>query len=138
MKRLVLSLLAGMLCTSYAAADPIPLQWQVPYFGTINLNLMTTEALIGYDGVLRQAIGGASLPIWTDPKQIVTLQVGADAPWQTNGATVEPLVMAGHDIAREIPILSQFASFHLNVFGRWASESGKAGAGIAASYAFAQ
>lgn len=134
------SVLTGILLSAGpkpAFADTAtPLQWQVPYFGTINLNLTTTEALIGYDGVLKQAIGGASLPIYTDPAGLVTLQVGADAPWQTNGATIEPLVMAGHDILKEIPGLNQFTSAHLNVFGRWASESGKAGAGIAFSYSF--
>ena len=114
-----------------------PLQWQVPYFGTVNLNLTTSEALVGYDAVLKQSIGGVSLPVWTDPKGIVTLQAGAVAPWPTNAATVEPYLAAGHDILREIPGLSQFNSCHLNVFGRYATSQGKAGAGISFSYAFA-
>ena len=112
------------------------LQWQVPYFGTVNLNLTTTETLIGYDAVIKQAIAGVDLPVYTDPKGIITIGVGADAPWQTNGATIEPLIMAGHNILKEIPGLNTFTSAELNIFGRWASESGKAGVGIAFSYAF--
>ena len=113
------------------------LQWQTP-MGLINLNLTTTEALLGYDGILKEAIGGASLPVWTDPKQIVALQVGAVAPWPTNGASVQPYVALGHDIAREIPGLNQYKSIHLNAFGRYDSENGKAGAGVSFSYSFAE
>jgi hypothetical protein len=114
------------------------LQWQIPYVGLINLNLNSTEALLGYDAVLKQAIGGASLPIWTDPKGIVALQVGAVAPWPTNGAGVEPYISAGHDIAKEIPGLNQYKSIHLNVFGRYSSSTGKAGSGVSFSYSFAE
>lgn len=113
-----------------------PLVWQTPY-GTIGLPFTASEALIGYDGILKQTIAGVSLPIYTDPKGIVSLQVGAVAPWQTNQATIQPYVGAGHDILREIPYLSQFQSAHLNVFGRYSSATGKAGAGISASYAWA-
>lgn len=134
-----LSLIAGIVLSVFGLsfncfADS--LQWQVPNFGTINLDLTTTEALVGYDAALKQAIAGVSLPIYTDPKGIVTLQLGADAPWQTNGPTVEPLVMAGHNILKEIPGLSQFTAAQLNVFGRYSTEQGKAGVGLAFSYAF--
>ena len=112
------------------------LQWQIPNFGTINLNLTTTESVAGYDAVLKQAIAGVSLPIYTDPKGIITLHVGADAPWQSNGATVEPMIMAGHNILAEIPYLNQFQSAQLNIFGRWSTEQGKAGVGLAFSYSF--
>lgn len=122
--------------TSICYADP--LQWQVPYVGLVNLNLTTTEALLGYDAVLKQSIAGASLPVWTDPKGIVALQIGAVAPWPTNGASVEPYLAAGHDIAKEIPGLKQYQSLHLNVFGRYSSSTGKAGTGISFSYSFAQ
>lgn len=115
-----------------------PLQWQVPNFGTINLNVSTTEALVGYDAILKQSVGGVSLPVYTDPKQIITLQVGAVAPWPTNGPTVEPYIAAGHDILREIPTLSNYKSLHLNVFGRYASNQGKTGLGCSFSYSFAQ
>ena len=114
------------------------LQWQVPNFGLVNLNLTTTEALVGYDGINRVALAGVSLPVYTDPKGIITLQLGAVSPWQSNEATVQPYIAAGHDIAREIPILAQFKSFHLNVFSRYDSGNGKAGAGASASYSFAQ
>lgn len=133
-KGLILSVFIVLGLSVISRADP--LQWQVPYVGTVNLNLNTTEALIGYDAVLKQAIGGVSLPVWTDPKGFVSLQVGADAPWQTNGATIEPLILAGHDIAKEIQGLNEFKDLHINIFGRWASESGKAGSGIAISYSF--
>ena len=114
------------------------LQWQVPYVGLINLNATTTEALLGYDGINKEAIGGASLPVWTDPKGVVALQLGAVAPWPTNGASVQPYVAIGHDIAKEIPGLNQYKSIHLNAFGRYDSENGKAGCGISFSYSFAQ
>jgi hypothetical protein len=130
MKRIIWILGSLGLLAGVASADP--LVWQVPYFGTVNLNLQTTEAVLGYDAVLKQAIGGVSLPVYTDPKGILTLQVGADAPWQNNNATVEPLILAGHDILKEIPSLSQYKTLHLNVFARYASEQGKAGVGVAA------
>jgi len=134
---LFLIFLGIMAILGLGLAHADPLQWQVPYVGTINLNLTTSEALVGYDGILKQAVAGISLPVWTDPKNIVSLQAGAVAPWQTNGATVEPYLAAGHDILREIPGLSQYTSCHLNVFGRYATSVGKAGAGISFSYAFA-
>ena len=112
------------------------LQWQIPNFGLINLNVKTSESLIGYDGVLKQALAGADLPIWISPKNILTLKVGADAPWQSNGATIEPMILMGHNILQEIPLLAQYPNAQVNVFGRWAAESGKAGAGIALSWTF--
>lgn len=113
------------------------LTWQTP-IGTIGLPLTATEALIGYDAALKQAIAGVSLPVYTDPKGFVSLQVGAVSPWQTNGAGVEPYISASHDILREIPNLSEYKSAHINIFGRYASEQGKAGVGVAFSYSFAQ
>jgi hypothetical protein len=124
---------ALMLGETEARADQ--LVWDTPV-GNFNLNLETTESVIGYDAVLKQTIAGVSLPFYTDPKGIITLHVGADAPWQTNGATVEPLIMAGHNILAEIPGLNQFTSAQLNVFGRWSTEQGKAGVGLAFSYSF--
>lgn len=135
MKRIILTL--AILGLFYKPAHADSLVWQVPYFGTLNLNVKSTRAVIGYDAALKQAIAGVSLPIYTDPKGFVTLQVGADAPWQTNGATVEPLIMAGHNVLKEIPGLNQFTAAELNVFGRYSTEQGKAGVGVAFSYAFA-
>ena len=131
-------LVCASLSVSTLSLHAAPLQWQVPNFGTVNLNLTTSEALVGYDGVLRQALAGVCLPVYTDPKGIVTLRVGADAPWQSNGATVEPMILAGHNILKEIPALSAYPNASLNLFGRYAAESGKAGAGVAFSYAFGQ
>ena len=122
------------ICIGYAHADT--LTWDTPV-GEFNLNLQTTEALLGYDAILKQSIGGASLPIYQDPKDIVTLEVGAVGVWPTNGAGVEPYISAGHDILREIPYLSQFNSCHLNIFARYATPQGKAGLGLSFSYAFA-
>ena len=129
---LVVGLLSGAAFPLHADT----LQWNVPNLGLINLNLSTTQTLIGYDAVLKQSIAGASLPIYTDPHNIVTLQVGADAPWQSNGATVEPLVLMGHNLMKEIPMLAQFPNAAVNVFARWSTEQGKAGVGVAFSYAF--
>lgn len=117
----------------FAHAD---LVWVTP-LGTIGIPVKATEALIGYDAVLKQAIGGFSLPVYTDPKGFVALQVGAVAPWQTNGPTIEPYLGLGHDILREIPGLAEYKSCHVNIFGRYASNQGKAGLGVSFSYAFA-
>lgn len=119
---------------SFCYAD---LTWQTPV-GTIGIPLTATEALMGYDAVNKQAIGGLSLPVYTDPKDIVSLQVGAVAPWPVgSGATIQPYIAAGHDIAREIPGLSQFTSIHANIFGRYVPDMGKAGIGLSFSYSFA-
>lgn len=134
MKRLLLILGGLGFLANVSFAD---LTWETP-IGTIGLPLTATEALIGYDAVLKQSIGGISVPIYTDPKKFVALQAGAVAPWQTNGPTIEPYLALGHDILREIPLLSQYQSAHLNVFGRYASNQGKAGLGVSFSYSFAQ
>lgn len=134
MKRYLLLLavlLAGPLTPAHA-----DFVWNTP-LGIIGLPFSATEALVGYDAVVKQAIAGFSLPVYQDPKSIITLQVGAITPWQQNGPTVQPYVAAGHDILKEIPGLSQYKSAHLNVFGRWDTDQGKAGAGLSFSYAFA-
>ena len=136
MKKYIIGLVLLGSLSGKALADN--LQWQIPNFGLVNLNLTTSEALVGYDGIKKVALSGVSLPVYTDPKGIVTLQLGAVSPWQSNEATVQPYIAAGHDIAREIPILAQFKSLHLNVFGRYDSGNGKPGAGISFSYSFAQ
>lgn len=111
--------------------------WDTPA-GVFNLDLTTTETLIGYDAVLKQAIAGASLPVYTDPKGIVTLQVGAVAPWPNeNEATVQPYISAGHNILKEIPGLQEYQNVAANVFARYVPEQGKAGVGISLSYQFA-
>lgn len=113
------------------------LRWDTPY-GLINLNLDSSEVLAGYDGILKQAIAGYSLPVYTTPKNIVTIHIGAGAPWPVgNQSTVQPLVLAGHDLFREIPAMAAYPNFQLNVFGRWATNQGKAGAGLAFSWSFA-
>jgi len=131
-KALVLLVSALFIASLRAMADG--LQWSTPY-GDFNLNLKTTEALIGYDAVLKQAIAGGSVPVYTDPNGFVSLNIGAVAPWQTNSATVEPYVSAGHDVLRDIPALDKYQSAHVNIFGRWATSQGKAGVGISFSYA---
>ena len=135
MKRLL------FICSLIAMTIPLhagdPLVWQTPY-GTVGLPLSATEVLMGYDGVLKQAIAGASVPFYTDPKGIIAASVGAVAPWpNANGPAVEPYLGLGHDVLKEIPALSQFTSLHLNIFGRYAAtQGGRFGAGLAVSYAF--
>lgn len=109
--------------------------WDTPV-GRVGLPLESTEALIGYDGIVKQSIAGASLPVWTDPRQFFALHMGAVAPWSTNGPSVEPYCALGIDLMRQIPKLEQYKSLHLNAFGRWATSSGKAGAGVSLSYSF--
>lgn len=134
MKRIILML--GILALFYKSSIAGDLTWTTP-IGTFGLPFNATEALIGYDGINKQAIAGASLPIWTDPKNIVVLQLGAIAPWQTNEVGVQPYIGLGHDILRDIPALQGYQSLHLNLFGRWDTGNGRAGAGIGFSYAFA-
>lgn len=126
------AIMAAIWATEEAFAD---MAWKTP-IGTIGLPLSATEALVGYDAILKQSIAGMSVPIYTDPKGIMAVQVGAVTAWPGNGATIEPYVAAGHDFAKEIPILAQYKVVHLNVFGRWASEQGKAGLGVSVSYGF--
>lgn len=131
---LFLYVLAVMLVAAFAGrSNADTLQWQTP-IGLVNLNLKTTETLIGYDGILKQALGGIDLPVYTTPKNIATLKLGADAPWQTNGATIEPMVLAGHNILGDIPAMAAYPQAQINVFGRYSPEQGKAGAGIAFTY----
>lgn len=134
MKRIVLIL--GVLGILYKPAQAGNLTWQTP-LGTFALPLNATEALIGYDVVNKQAIAGVSLPVWTDPKNILVFQLGAIAPWQTNEAGIQPYFALGHDILRDIPALQGYQSLHLNVFGRWDTGNGRAGTGISFSYSFA-
>lgn len=131
-----LALLWTIVILGFVAVAHADLAWVTP-LGIIGLPVTATEALIGYDAVLKQSIGGFSLPVYTDPKGFVALQVGAVAPWQTNGPTIEPYLGLGHDILKEIPGLSQYKTCHLNVFGRYASNQGKAGLGVSFSYSFA-
>ena len=137
-RMIVLLLIGGVLIEGplivWGAGSP--LSWDTPY-GNFNLDLTTTEALLGYDAVLKQAIAGMSVPVYSDPKGIVTLELGAVAPWPTNNAAVEPYLSLGHDIAKEIPGLNQYQSLHLNIFGRYATSEGKAGVGLSFSYSFA-
>lgn len=131
MRKLVAVLI---LAVGFARADQMT--WDTPY-GTIGLPLNATEILTGYDGILKQAIGGVSVPFYTDPKNIITASVGAVAPWPNRGAFIEPYLGLGHDILKEIPVLNQFTSAHINVFGRYAAtQGGKFGAGLSFSYAF--
>ena len=129
-----LALMAVLWAITAVHAD---MTWQTPY-GTLGIPLSATEVVLGYDGILKQSIGGASVPVYTDPKNIIVASVGAVAPWpNTSGVSIEPLVMVGHDILREIPTLNQFTSLHLNIFGRYAAtQGGKFGAGVSVSYAF--
>lgn len=130
-----LRLLAGILLLSPAFVCAESLVWDTPV-GRMGLPFSATEALLGYDAILKQSIAGVSLPIYTDPREFVALQVGAVGAWPNNGSTFEPYLGLGHDIAKEIPGLKDYKTLHLNVFGRWATERGKAGLGVSFSYAF--
>lgn len=106
------------LLTAHADSGQ-PLIWNTPA-GVFNLNLTTTEVGPGYDAINRQTLGFASLPVYTTPNNIATLQLGMDGAWPTgNSALVEPAIMAGHDILRDIPITQKFTSAHLNIFASW-------------------
>lgn len=134
MKKLLVLLAVIGICGK-ANADPII--WQTPY-GTFGLPFAATESLIGYDAVLKQAIGGFSLPVYTDPREIVALQLGAVAPWPIgNQSAIQPYIAAGTDILKFIPDLKNYRSLHFNVFGRYVTVVGKAGVGASLSYSFA-
>ena len=136
MKRLFLALFFWTFFGTFCKADQ--LVWQTP-FGTVGLPFTATNALIGYDAILKQAIGGASVPVYTDPKAIVSVNLGAVAPWPVgNQSTIQPYISASHNILKEIPTLNQFQSLGVNIFGRYDPALGKAGMGISFSYAFVQ
>ena len=136
MKFIWIFILMGIVATACIChADP--LVWDTPY-GQINLNLQSSESVIGYDAVLKQAIGGIAIPFYTDPKGFVTLHLGAGAPWPVgNQPTIQPIVMAGHNLLKEISTNPALTNIQINVFGRYSSAQGKAGVGLAFSYAFA-
>jgi len=130
------ALLIVALLSAPAFADN--LVWQTP-IGQIGIPLQATQAIIGYDGILKQAIGGASLPVYTDPKGIISLNLGAVAPWPVgNQSTIQPYISISHNILKEITSLPQFTNLGINAFGRYDPGQGKAGAGLAFSYSFAQ
>lgn len=137
MKKLALLWTAVVIGLYFVGASSVyaDMTWQTPY-GTIGIPLQATEAVLGFDAILKQSIAGVSVPVYMAPNDLVRLQVGAVAAWPNNGATVEPYIALSHNILREIPALNQFKSCEVNVFGRYASEQGKAGLGVAFSYAF--
>lgn len=113
-----------------------PLIWSTP-FGVVNFNLTTLETGMGYDGYNKKAVAIASVPVYSLPRDILALQLGVDGAWPTgNAPLVEPYVAAGHDLLREIPVLANYKSAHLNIFGRWDTTNGKPGVGASFTYAF--
>lgn len=135
MKRLFL-ILALLGISGVAMADT--LTWSTPY-GTIGLPVTATESLVGYDVLEKQAIAGLSLPVYTSPKNILVLEIGAVGAWPTAGAVVQPYISMGHDILPEISQMTGIpvpTAAHLNVFARYDSTTGKAGVGPSFSYSF--
>lgn len=135
MKRLIVGLLLSAIVIP-AWGD---LTWDLGNYGTIGLPFQSTEAIIAYDSIGKQALAGASLPVYTSPKNILTLEVGAVAGWQTNGAVVQPLIAVSHDLLPEISQMTglpAFKSAHLGVFARYDATTGKAGVGPSFSYSF--
>lgn len=130
-----LVILWTIVILGFCAVAHADLTWQTP-IGQLGIPVQATEAVLGFDAVLRQSIAGLSLPVYQSPAKLLALQVGAVGAWPNNGATVEPYIAGGLDLLREIPTLKEFQSAHLNVFGRYASEQGKAGLGISFSYSF--
>lgn len=131
-----LAFLWMVVLLGFGAVSHADMTWNTP-IGTIGLPVTATEAVLGFDAILKQSVAGVSLPVYIAPNDLVRLQVGAVAAWPNTGATVEPYIALSHNILKEIPTLNQFKSCEVNVFGRYASEQGKAGLGVAFSYAFA-
>lgn len=136
MKRLVL-LIAVFALFPLKPAYAGDLSWDFGY-GSIGLPFESTEALLGYDIILEQAIGGASIPVLKlgSGKWEVDGHVGAVGAWPTNSPAVEPYLALGKDIAPYVPVLNQFKSIHLNGFGRYSTTQGKWGSGFSVSYSF--
>ena len=137
MKKIRWFIVVGLLSTipwRPVAADP--LVWQTP-LGQFGLPFTATEIIAGYDIKYNQGVVGASLPIWSLPNDLAALQVGAVGAWATQAANAQPYVGFGHDFARNIPLLAQYKSAHLNAFGRWATDRGDKipiGYGVSLSY----
>lgn len=124
----------GFVAVAHADAGQ-PLIWNTPY-GLFNINPTTSEELIGYDAVLKQAIGGIAQPVYTDPKGIITIRIGGCAPWPVgNQATIQPLIAAGHNLLKELVPSAQAINVQANIFARYVPGNGKAGVGIVFSYA---
>lgn len=130
------AIMAAIWAVQEAFADPgQALVWNTPY-GLFNVNPTTSEELIGYDAILKQAVGGIAQPIYTDPKGIITIHLGGVAPWPVgNQATIQPLIAAGHNILKELIPSAQAVNVQMNVFARYVPGNGKAGMGVVASYA---
>lgn len=135
-------MLAFVLCLTgprFAFAED--LKWDLPLgIGTFQLPFQSHEMVGGLDFVLREAIAGYSTPVATLWKEI-DLSVGAVGAFprtdsKLGNKVVEPYLGGGVDIKKHLPPLSKITSLHLNAFGRYSTEVGKPGAGIAASYKF--
>lgn len=136
MKKLSVFLAMFLMCGVCQASD---MSWDLPGgIGTIGLPFEATEALMGYDLVLRQAVGGASIPVLTlgKGKWEVVGQVGAVGAWPTDAPAVEPYLAIGKDILPYIPFLKQYKSAHVNGFGRYSTSQGAWGSGFSVSYSF--
>lgn len=135
MKKLALVVL--VLCFKAAPLHADALVWDLPGgIGKIGLPFQSTEVIpVGCDGVLKQVITGASLPV-LNIKNTVFGQVGAVGVFGSQSLNAQPYLGLGMDILRYIPVLAQYKSLHLNGFGRWATDQGKLGAGVSISYSF--
>lgn len=131
--------IVGLLCMFSGLSYASDMSWDLPGgVGKVGLPFEATEALMGYDLVLRQAIGGVSIPVLTlgKGKWEVVGQVGAVGAWPTDAPAVEPYLAIGKDILPYVPFLNQYKSLHLNGFGRYSTSQGAWGSGFSVSYSF--
>ena len=137
--KLGLLLISIALLSAKVSAEQ--LEWGLPFgVGTVQLPLQSKELVGGYDALLKDSIVGFSTPVATLFKEIV-VQVGAVGALpldgsESSGPKIEPYLGGGLDIKKHVPALDRFTSLHINAFGRYSTERGKPGAGVAMSYSF--
>ena len=135
MKRLLpLLVLALTLGVNKVHADP--LQWSVPYFGTVNMPFQSTQLLAGYDPILHEAVSGVSTPVGLLWNEIIP-QVGAVGVLGSS-THVQPYLGVGVDIGKHLPgmSLSLITDLDLSAAMHYDTGAGKVGMVLGASYSF--
>lgn len=130
-----------LLALAITRANGEPIEWNLPFgVGTVQLPFQAHQLVGGLDFVLNDVITGYSTPIARLWKEI-DVSVGAVGAFARSSAEdrnkkVEPYLGGGVDLKRHFAPLDRFTSLHINAFGRWSTERGKPGAGLALSYEF--
>lgn len=135
MKRYLMTLMLMFLTLPVYSTD---LQWGLPGgIGTVQLpsSLSAVLPVAGKDFVLNQYVVGMTAVPLTLFKEIYGY-VGGVGVFNSQSLNVQPYLGLGTDVSKYIPGINQIADLHIQGFGRWATDQGKPGAGLSASYQF--